>query len=82
MPDPSEGKRSEQILPEQVLTKGDSHGERSLEELELLKKEASDYWDVGACITRSGDGKRKDWTGTVQRMRALRNQEASRACST
>ena len=59
-----------------------AHGERSLEELELLKKEASDYWDVGPSITRSGDGKRKDWTGTAERMRALRNQEASRACST
>ena len=59
-----------------------AHGERSLEELELLKKEGSDYWDTEPCITRSEAGKRKDWSGTVQRMRALRNQEASRACST
>ena len=45
MPDPSENLRSEQILPEQVLTKGDTHRKRSPEELERLKKEASDYWD-------------------------------------
>ena len=55
MPDPSQEERSEQILPEQVLTKGDTHGKRSPEELELLKKAASDYWDVGPSITRSGD---------------------------
>ena len=44
MPDPSENLRSEQILPEQVLTKGDTHRKRSPEELERLMKEASDYW--------------------------------------
>ena len=53
----------------------------SPEELERLKKAASDYWDTEPC-TRSGDGKRKDWCGTVERMRALRNQAASPACST
>jgi hypothetical protein len=53
----------------------------SPEEVERLKKAASDYWDTEPC-TRSGDGKRKDWSGTVERMRALRNQAASPACST
>ena len=54
----------------------------SPEEVERLKKEASDYWDTEPCITRSGDGKRKDWSGTAERMRAFKNQAPSRACST
>ncbi len=60
MPDPSEGERSEQILPEQLLTKGDLHGRRTREELEGMLKAASDYWDTEPCITLSRYGKRKD----------------------
>ena len=82
MPDPSEGGRSEQILPEQVLTKGDSHGKRTREGIEQSIEEGREFWGLEPITTRSGDGKRKDWSGTAERMRALRNQAASPACST
>jgi len=82
MPDSSEGERSEQILPEQVLTKGDLHGKRTREGIEQSIKDANEFWGVEPSITRSGAGKRKDWSGTAERLRALRNQAASPACST
>jgi hypothetical protein len=82
MLDPSEGERSKHILPEQVLTTGDSHGKRTPEGIEQSIKDAEDFCGVEPSMIRSGAGKRKDWSGTAERMRALRNQAVSKSCST